>query len=327
MSAFDRASAFGLVGSGVARGCLLDATAAQVIARAVLFRVAPASDEATALAETQHLAGLMVPCSPRPALALEAFQDHPESALPEPVFVPGEPVPTALSSPPRLAPTQAERRASGASLFYDWVDRSFAASPGSIVRALWALSPTVTPGGAARWNDEPDSFDVLRESFKGALTTGSTVDDLWVDFAVARAFDPAFPVRLEWSVPWPREPRSLMSGVPVSPTGSAYVAIDCAGRAQGAGLRVEASWELGGRMRWAIVLVDARGQEARRLVIPSEDRGAEAQMSTGDLAGASRVLLVGVNVGDPHVPFDPDDAPWERHGWLVTFAAEGGQGR
>jgi hypothetical protein len=34
------------------------------------------------------------------------------------------------------------------------------------------------------------------------------------------------------------------------------------------------------------------------------------------------VLLVGVNAGDPAYAFDPDEAVWEPHGWLVTLASE-----
>jgi hypothetical protein len=34
------------------------------------------------------------------------------------------------------------------------------------------------------------------------------------------------------------------------------------------------------------------------------------------------VLLVGTSLGDPARPLDPDDAPWEAHGWVLTLAAE-----
>ena len=187
---------------------------------------------------------------------------------------------------------------------------------------MWALSPTVTPRGADRWNDEPDGFDVLRTSFKDALGTGTTVDDLWLDFAVARAFRPTYPVRLEWSVGWPERPRSLIAGVGVAPTGAAYIAVDTRSRPKGAGLRFEASWEQHARMLWALVLVDAEGRELRRLVVPAQDRGTEAQMSLEVPDPAARVLIVGTNAGDPLIPFDPDDYQWEPHGWVVSIASE-----
>jgi hypothetical protein len=41
-----------------------------------------------------------------------------------------------------------------------------------------------------------------------------------------------------------------------------------------------------------------------------------------DVDRVASVLLVGVNVGDPLYPFDPDDAVWEPHGWTLTLASE-----
>ena len=68
-----------------------------------------------------------------------------------------------------------------AALFFWWLDATYGASPGALVRAMWALAPTQTPPGAARWNDEPDGFAVLKASFKDALTSGSTIEDLYAD--------------------------------------------------------------------------------------------------------------------------------------------------
>jgi hypothetical protein len=48
----------------------------------------------------------------------------------------------------------------------------------------------------------------------------------------------------------------------------------------------------------------------------------EAQATIVDLDRATDVLVVGTNVGDPFVPFDPDDERFEPHGWLLTLAAE-----
>jgi hypothetical protein len=322
LGGYDRASAFALVGRGGAPGCALDAAAARVIARASLFRAAPATDEGSALAESTYLASLMVPCAPRLDQALVAFQSHPELGLADTLASPVEVTTAWPQRPERLRLTPGETYAQGASLFYDWVDGSFGASPGALVRATWALRPTITQPGAARWNDEPDGFDVLRTSFKNALSTGSTVDDLWLDFAVARAFDPTYQVRVEWSVAWPDKPRSLMSGVGVAPTGAAYIAVDCRDRPKRAGLRFEATWEEHAQMLWALVLLDGEGKELRRVVVPEQNRGTEAQMSLADLEGAARVLVVGSNAGEPLIPFDPDDRVWEPHGWVVSLVGE-----
>jgi hypothetical protein len=218
-------------------------------------------------------------------------------------------------------PTAGETYASGSSLFYDWLDLSFGGYPGATVRALWALTPTITQADSARWNDEPDGFDVLRTSFKNALTTGSTVDDLWLDFAVARAFVPAYPVRLEWSVPWPDRPRTL-SGTGVVPTGAAYVAVDCTHRPKRARLRVEAEWEQLSLFLWTLVRIDAEGHEISRVGVSGQQRGTSAHTTLVDLDGTARVLLVGTNTGDPLVPFDPDDYRREAHGWTVSIASE-----
>jgi hypothetical protein len=322
---FDRASAFALVSGSrdTLPGCALDAAAARVIARAIAFRVAPATDETSALAESAYLASLMVPCAPRLDAGLRAFQERPGLGLAETLGPPDDAIDLAWARAKPgwfLAPTPGELYAQGASLFYDWVDDSFGGYPGAIVRAIWAMSPTVTPPGASRWNDEPDGFDVLRTSFKNALTTGSTVDDLWLDFAAARAFVPGYPVRLDWQVDWPRTPRSLTSGAGVSPTGGVFVDVNCAGRPPGARLRVEIRWEEHARILWALARVDASGNELSRVAVPGPDRGTEAQTTLVDLDGVARVLVIGASAGEPLYPFDPDDYAWEPHGWVVSLA-------
>jgi hypothetical protein len=226
----------------------------------------------------------------------------------------------------------------GAALLYWWLDYTFGVEPAATVRALWALAPTRTPLGEPRWRGTPNAFDVLRASFKNALATGSTVDDLWVDFEVGRAFvgdaddgahlpesralGAAGRVHAQWEINWPDHPRSLASGAGVAPTGAAYVVISRAGAAPGSRLRVEAAWEEHARMRWTAVKIDAAGKELGRISIPGPDRGTAAQMTVVDLDAAARVLLVGTNVGDPFYPFDPNAGVWEPHGWTLTVAGE-----
>jgi hypothetical protein len=45
-------------------------------------------------------------------------------------------------------------------------------------------------------------------------------------------------------------------------------------------------------------------------------------MSLVDVDRADRIVLVGVNTGDPAYGFDPDDEVWEPHSWLATVAEE-----
>jgi hypothetical protein len=318
IASFDRASAFMIVDEG-AEGCALDALVARETARAILWRVAPATDPATARAETAYLARLMVPCALEDVDGIDTFQAHPDASI------------ASMRDPSDYA--------FGASLFYWWVDWSFGNAPGSVVQALWALAPTRTPMASERWIGRPDAFDVLRASFKNALTTGSTLDDLLLDFAVAREFvgktsdaehmpetrslGDAAEVHADWQVDWPAQPRRLASGRGIEPTGATYVVIDCASAPKGARLRVETEWEEHAALRWAAVKIDGDGHESAAVAIPSAERATAAQITVVDLEGVTKVVLVGTNAGDPLDPFDPNDTTWEPHGWVMSVAAEG----
>lgn len=332
-SSFDRARAFTTVDAGARPGCLLDAAIARALAQAALLRVAPATDDGVARAQTSYLADLVVPCAfAREADLAHAFQSRPDRAVTDARALEEPPI---ASAPPGDASARFSR---GASLFWSRVDWAYGRSPGAIVRASWALSPTSTPADAKDWRDEPDAFDVLRSTFKGALSTGSTLADLLLDVAVARAFlgaaddglhqietralGEAAVVPLDWDLPWPAAPRRVAPRAPVAPSGSSYLLVRRSGAAPGARLRVEIAWEEHALFRWALVKLDTRGRELGRVVIPTRERATEAQMTLVDLDGVDRVLLVGVNVGDPAYAFDPDEAVWEPHGWLVTIASE-----
>jgi hypothetical protein len=315
----DRASAFTLLDASLARGnrCALETAVAMAVARASLFRVAPATDEGSARAESAYFARLAVPCALGDDDGISVFQASPDRAVVDPFDVDFD---------------------RGAQLFFWWLDASYSASPGALVRALWALSPTVTPFGAARWNDEPDGFDVLRVTFKGALTSGSTVEDLFSEFGASRALmgsrengselpearplDSALATRIDWTLDWPATPRRITSPVPLAPTGSSYVLVHHAGAAPGARLRLEASWEAHAAIRWVAVKLDAAGKEIGRIAVAAPPRAMEAQATIVDLDGVDSILVVATNVGDPYSVFDPDDEVFEPHGWLLTLAAE-----
>lgn len=334
-SRVDRARAFTLVDRRVRSGCLLDALAASALARASLYRLAPSTEEGTAEAQAAYLAQLVSPCSAGLAAdAAHAFQARPERALCDARA--GE-TSAAPGLPPISSPTS-DLFAAGAAAFWARLDWAFGRIPGGVVVASWALGPTMTPPGAARWVNEPDTFDVLRATFKGALSTGGTVNDLWLDFGVARAFlgssDDGFHlpesrtlgdlarVPVDWDVAWPSAPRRLGPRAPVWPTGASYVVVRGAGARPGARLRAEIEWEEHSLFRWAFVKLDASGREIGRVVVPTTERATSAQMTLVELDGVDRVVLVGVNVGDPAYAFDPDDEVWEPHGWLVTLAEE-----
>lgn len=319
-SRIDRARVFTVIDGTMRAGCNLDAVVAREIARAILYRAAPATAEGIARAQTTYLSQLVVPCALAFAIdAASAFQSRPDRTICD-------------------AEPEAGASADGASLFWSRIDWAYGRQPGSIVLGQWALAPTMTDVGARRWHDEPDAFDVLRVSFKNALSTNSTVDDLLLDTAIARAFmgsaddglhqpetrtlGDAAKVTLDWNVEWPSKPRRLAPREPVQPSGASYVMVRREGAPKGSRLRVEIAWEEHALFRWAFVKLDARGRELGRVNIASRERATEAQATLVDLDAVDRVLVVGVNVGDPAYRFDPDDEVWEPHGWLLTIAAE-----
>jgi len=334
-SRIDRARSFTVVDERSRASCTLDALAARALVRASLFRSAPATDEATARAHATYLAGLAAPCgSALLADAAQEFQSEPQRAICDPHERAGVHAPDDAGGHSRGARLFAD----GASLVWSRLDWAYARAPGALVLAMWALAPTMTPANAPRWTNEPDGFDVLRESFKDRLSTGSTVHDLFLDVAVARAFmgsaedglhapetrtlGDAARVPFDWDLPWPVAPTRVAPRVAVQPTGASYLVVRRSGAPPGARLRVEATWEEHARFLWAAVKLDARGHELGRIVIPAQERATDAQMTLVDLDAVDRILLVGANVGDPAYAFDPDERVWEPHGWLVTLAAE-----
>jgi hypothetical protein len=323
-SRIDRASAFTLIDARTLPGCATDATVAREVIRASLLRSVPATNEGTARAESDYLARLVVPCAMPQADDVAVFQSHPDRAL--------------VDTWPESAPVVGAAFDRGASLFFWWLDYTYGTSPGGVVRGAWAVAPTMTPLFSPQWDDHPNAFDVLRESFKGALGTNSTVDDMYLDFAIARAFMGAADdgdhmpetramgdfarVHLDWDIPWPAVARRFQSPSGVSPLGAAYALVHREGAPEGSRLRVEAAWEEHARMRWAVVKLAADGSEIAQMAIPSLDRGTDAQMTMVELDKVAAVLVVGVSLGDPKWPFDPDDGVWEPHGWMLTVAAE-----
>jgi hypothetical protein len=334
-SRIDRARAFTVLDANVRAGCRLDALVAREIARADLARVAPGTAEGIARAQTTYLAQLMVPCAfGLEADAAEVFQSRPERSVCDArAFEVG-----TTPDEARTATRASDAFMEGAALFWGRIDWAFGRAPASIVMASWALAPTMTDVGSKRWHDEPDAFDVLRVSFKGALSTGSTLDDLLLDSAVARAFMGSaddglhqMPTRtlgdgarvpLDWDLPWPTKPKRVAPRAAVYPGGASYLVIHRGAAPPGARLRVEVAWEEHALFRWAFVKLDAQGRELGRVPIPTRERATEAQMTLVDLDGVDRIMLVGVNAGDPSYRFDPDDEIWEPHAWLVTLASE-----
>jgi hypothetical protein len=296
---YDRVASIGLVDRRSPSGCELELAVARAIARGSLWRTAPATDAGSAVAQSEALARLASPCSAGTEDA-RAFQSHPERTIVD-------------SSKPEFA--------RGASAFFDWLDGRFASQapqPGALVTALWALAPTRTPFEALTWAPKPNGFEVLRASLKGALSSGSTLDDVLVRFAVDRAsMSPPPAVALDTA--WPVSPHRFVSSDPPSATGASYIKVSHAGAPPGAKLRFIAQWEDYGRMRWVVLKVGRSGEALAELDVTSPERATRAAMVVEGIDDVDHLLVVGVNLGSTEYAFDPGQGSWTSHGWLLTL--------
>jgi hypothetical protein len=211
--------------------------------------------------------------------------------------------------------------------------------PGTVPLALAAIGAQRTPDDhAAWWDNEPDVWDVLRNTLP-ARTPPTSLDDLWMDFGVARLFVGArddglhFPetafsgafgrVRFDWRLPYATLPRRVAPEKPIEPTGATYLYVALDGAPAGARLVFHMEWEAPVVFRWALVRIRADGSEASRVLVTPEMKSTSAEKSLEDLDGLAGVAVVGVNVGDlrPSEPFDPDAKPYESHGYVITVGA------
>jgi hypothetical protein len=206
--------------------------------------------------------------------------------------------------------------------------------PGRVMMGLLALATQRTPPGSWEYRNEPDIFDALRATMKDR---GSSLENLLLDFAVARAFvgsrsdgahladverfGDAGRVRFEWSVPYGSLPRRLAPLEPLEPTGMTYLWVDLSGVSSPGDLTFVAEWEPPAMFRWSLVKVDKSGAEAGRFDVGGvfgEDRAERTLIGLDNLAG---VLVAGVNVGsaDRSHPFDPDEQPLMPHAYTVSL--------
>ena len=285
---FDYARAFSILDAR-SGGCARDFEAARELYAASALSVAPAIDDASLRGESTALAALAAPCV---ALDSTSFQSRADRAIADPE---GNPAP-----------------------FFAWVDDAFGEEPGRALAATWALAPTKTHEDE-RWNAEPDVFDVLRESLKDARGAGFSFEDALAELSVAR-LELGAPVRFDWDVAWPKSARTLASPIPVAEAGATYVRIDGTGAASR--LRVDATWEEHAKMRWTVVKLDAGGHAVAHWEAKAQPKATEAHLQIVDTQGAAAFVVVAANVGNWTSPFDPDEGPWEPHGWLLTIAQE-----
>jgi len=314
---FDRASAFALLRADAPAGPIRRNLVARALASAIGWRVDAGEDPVIRESNAAYLAELVEPCGAITADLVDDFQAHPERAL---------------SSRGEAGPATP--------MAFPWyLDVTLGSgSPGILPVALAALGGQKTPPGTLYWYNEPDLFDVLRGVLK-ARTPSLALSDLLIDFAVARLFMGSrddgvhFPesalvgtfgrVRFDWSIEYASLPRRLSPERPIDPTGSTYVWIDVRGAPPGAHLAFRMEWEAPVLFRWALVRVGLDGSEVSRVLITPQQKSTTADRNLDELGGLAGVALVGVNTGDLRIddPFDPDVAPYEPHGYVVTVAA------
>ena len=312
---FDRASAFTVLPppSPRAAGCVLASDVARALSQASLLRL-DAGLEAGALAmASSYLASLAAPCTVVEAAAVDDLQRNPEREL------------TAVTP----------EAFDGAMLFPAFLDERFGngryAQP---ILALVTVAAQKTPPGSWQWHNEPDVFDALRLA---GHDRSFSLGDLLLDLAIARAFvgdrsdgghladterfGALGRIRFEWAVPYASLPRRLAPLRPVSATGATYLWIDLAGAPAGAGLTFVADWELPVTFHWAMVRVDREGRDIGRVDVAAIYGSTHAERTVVRLDGLAGLLVVGVNGGDldRSTPFDPDEGPFEPHGYTVTL--------
>jgi hypothetical protein len=312
--AWDRTSAYTILPPPSPRGCEAGFAVAQAVGHAIALRFDAGAEAGVLAMASSYLASLAAPCAPVELAAMDDFQRHPERS-----FAAGDP-----------------DRPDGALLFPWFLDESWGrGGPGRVISSLLALVTQKTPPGAWEWNNQPDVFASLRAIMRDR---NATLDDLLLDFAVARAFvgtrsDGAHladverfgelgRVRFEWAVPYDSLPRRLAPGAPIEAMGMTYLWLDTASAPPGAELTFVGDWELPSVFRWALVKVDKTGAEAGRVDVVGVFGASHAERSVVKLDGMAGVLVVGVNAGsmDRSHPFDPDEQPLMPHGYTVTLA-------
>jgi hypothetical protein len=225
-----------------------------------------------------------------------------------------------------------ERTSEGAALFFEYLDATWGfGAPGWLASSLVALSAGKTAAPAFRWNNEPDTWDIVRESVGGLPRFAS----LMSDFSVRRAFlgerddGTHFPglgwagwfgsPRFDWTLGWSSLPRRVLLSRPIAPTGAAYLWVDLDGVALGSVLGFQAECEGPAPFVWSLVRVGRDGRELGRLEVPFQEAVRRVEQRVTNLETAAGVIVVATNLGgiSTAFPFDPDIYPYEPHNCSV----------
>ncbi|PIE05434.1 MAG: hypothetical protein CSA75_04780 [Sorangium cellulosum] len=311
-----RTSAYSTVDPGQLGTCYFDHSVSAAMAKAGIFAIDAAANEAFANATASYLGSVVALCPGAYAAGIDDFQLNPQRALSSGQHDQGR----------------------GAMLFPWFVQEKYGrGGPLDLLHAMWALAAQPSPEDSGLLRNEPDFADSV-----GIVATDlrRSLGDFWLDFAVARAFvgdrdnglflptsrflGELGAVRFEWVVDYHSLPRRLAPLFPVEPTGSSYLWVTLNDVPDGAGLGFRADWEAPDVFRFALLLIDDKGHIISRRNPVSEQRRTRLEVNLGILTGGVGVLIVACNTGSilRDIAFDPDNLPYVPRGYTVSLFAQ-----
>jgi hypothetical protein len=231
-----------------------------------------------------------------------------------------------------LASRELGPESEGSAVLFSFLERKLGnGESGALSTALFSTSAQTTPADSHGWNNEPDTFDVLRHTLG---ESEQRLAGLLGDLAVSRAFlgsredgthlpelawSGAFgAATFDWVLPFSTLPRRVRV-TPVEPTGSVFVWVDLTGAPPSVPLGFQAEWEPPAEFQWTLVRIDEKGAELGRLKVPFQERATSVEGRLMEMGDARAVLIAGAHIErvDGDHPFDPDVAPFEPHGAMV----------
>lgn len=298
----DAAPAFVLLDADVVRrgGCELAFTAARAMVRASALGLDAAETPNLVDGLSRRVADVVAPC---PSLVDPTIAD-----------VQSKPWQTLGATPV------------GYQLLARTLDRQFGQGLAAIVPAVLSMATNhrgiIVPGvedelGPAHFHNDTTVLDVLSLTL---IDAGTTVEEVLLELASARALDPIAP-SYEWTVPASSLPRRFAIRRPIEPMGMTFVKIDLDVPPKSDGIELDVAWDGGAKFVWKVLKVDASGKKIGEVPVPPLETTRKITIDVRRLAGARSIVLCGVNVGDPIRPFHPDEPPSPGHGYELGVYA------
>lgn len=316
VSSWVQSSAFAVIDPRLARGCGLGFALAASVARAGIYAIDAAANDQLANATASYIAMLTSPCEQMVLGGIDSFQARPNRAVSHPWHDNGRGA---------MVLTWYLQQLHGQGVSVD------------LLHYLWSAGAQRVSGDGFMLYNEPDFIDSV-----GVLANsiGKKASDIWLDFAVARAFmgnranglyltDSAFlgpcgAIRFEWSVKYSSLPRRLGPRFGVEPTGASYVWVTIDNAKPGAGLGFRGDWETPDVFRFSLITIDAKGGVLERYDPVSPQGEGQVEYNIEDLRGATGLLVVVTNTGSilQDIAFDPDNYPYVEKGYTVSLFAQ-----